>query len=329
MMTIGWQFFRKAQLGVLLACAVGGALVASMKLAVALEPPEASRATVGAALPGRITFARAGDIWSLSNGRVEPVTREGGWLQPDTSGDGARIVAVGMYQGYSELFVMGADGTEPRQITRNRRNPLDSSDWAFQPHWSPDGQSIAFITDRASFYPMLWRMNVDGTGSRQITFAAHGLDAIDSFAWSPDGRFIAATRFLGGQSQIYLIDVSRPTGARALTNAERGAYDPAWSPDGEYLAYVTREAGKNVVWIADIKNPDRPVPVAEPEIARSPVWSPLGNAVAFIGMGNGAFEIYSVDIVLAGPELVSSRKPSAVTVQFGVDPISGLSWTNS
>ena len=317
---------RTAGLVVLAASALTAAALFSMKGAVAIEPADSARAPVAATLPGRIVFARAGDIWSLANGRVEPVTREGGWLQPDLSSDGTKILAVGMYASYSDLFVMDPDGTAQRQITRNKHAPLDDSDWAFHPQWAPDGQSLAFITDRSSFYPMLWRANADGTGLRQLTFPAHGLDAIDSFAWSPDGRSIAATRFLSGQSQIVLIDVARPAGARALTNAARGAYDPAWSPDGAYLAYVTREIGKNVVWVVDVQNPDRPVPIAEPEIARSPVWSPHGNAVAYIGMGSGAFEIYSVDLSLDGSQPIAPGRPAAVTVQFGIDPVSGLSW---
>ncbi len=325
-MSIHRKLRPRLTLVLILATTLGGALLLSMKFAAAIEPAGGTRAPVAATLPGRIVFGRGGEIWSLSNGHVEPVTREGGWLQPEASPDGSKIVAVGLYQSYSDLFVMEADGTGQRQITRNRQVPVDNSHWAFHPQWSPDGQSIAFITDRSSFYPMLWRVNADGTGLRQITVPVHGLDTLDSFVWSPDGRSIAATRFLGGQSQIFLFDVARPAGARAITNAERGAYDPAWSPDGRYLAYVTREAGKNVVWVADLESPGRPVSIAEPEIARSPVWSPHGNAVAFIGMGNGAFEIYTVDVALDGPAPVSSGKPSSVTVQFGVDPVSGLSW---
>lgn len=301
------------------------ALATGVRLAGAGEPAAPSGAPVAANLAGRLVFARGGDIWHLVNGKVEPVTREGGWRQPQLSPDGTRIAAVGIYVNASELFVLESDGTGARQLTRNRQIPVQQSDWAFYPHWSPDSQTIAYITDRASFYPMLWRMNADGTSARQLTFPANGLDAIDSFAYSPDGRMIAASRYNIGQPQIFLIDVARPAGARAITKAEAGAYDPSWSPDGQYLAFVAREGVRNTVYVIDMESPERPTAVADAELVRSPVWSPSGTTIAYIGLAGGSFEIFSVELSFRDGVAPAGR-PSAVTVQFGIDPISGLSW---
>lgn len=307
---------------------VGGAgllLVVGGRLAGAGEPTAPTGAPVAATLPGRMIFARGGDIWQMQNGKVEPVTREGGWRQPQLSPDGSRIAAVGMYASASELFALEADGSGLRQLTRNRRIPEQQSDWAFYPRWSPDGQTLAFISDRASFYPMLWRMNADGSGVRQITYPTNGLDAIDSFSWSPDGRTIAASRYNAVQPQIYLIDLARPTSTRSITRSESGAFDPAWSADGQYLAYVAREGSRNSVYVIDVDSPDHPVVVADAEMVRSPVWSPFGSTIAYIGLSGGAFEIYSVDLSFR-EGIAAAGRPTAVTVQFGLDPISGLSW---
>lgn len=298
----------------------------SVRTAGANEQASASSAPVASALPGRLVFARGGDIWHLVDGKVEPVTREGGWRQPRLSPDGTQIAAIGLYTSASEVFVLDADGSGYRQLTRNRRLPSSQSDWAFHPTWSPDGGSLAFVTDRSSFYPMLWRMNPDGTGARQLTFPTNGLDAYDSFAWSPDGRQLAATRYGVSAPQIHLLDVSRPAGARAITRFEAGAMDPAWSPDGQYLAYVAREGARSTVYIVNVESLDQPVALADAELARGPTWSPGGNTVAYIGFTGNTFEIFSVDLTERDGLLAPAGRPSQVTVQFGVDAVSGLSW---
>jgi Tol biopolymer transport system component len=289
------------------------------------EPASTTGAPLAANLPGRVIFARGGDIWQMANGKVEAVTRDGGWRQPQFAPDGSQIAAIGMYTSASELFVLDPDGTGARALTRNRQIPIQQSDWAFYPRWSPDGQAIAYITDRASFYPMLWRMNPDGSGARQLTFPSNGADAVDAFSWSPDGRTIAASRYNVGQPQIVLIDVARPASSRVITRTEGGAMDPSWSPDGQYLAYVAREGSKNAIYVLEVENPERVTVVADGDLVRSPVWSPSGNALAYIGLQGGAFEIFSVDVSF-NDGVAPTGKPSAVTVQFGVDPISGLSW---
>ena len=316
---------RCLAIGLLLA-AIGVGLMSSLRLALAAEPAANPVLAEAATTPGRILFVHAGDIWSMANGRVDAVTHDGGWEQPEASPDGSRIVAVGMYASASELFLLDPDGSNERQLTRNRRTPAGDSNWAFRPKWAPDGSSIAFVTDRSSFYPMLWRMNPDGSGLRQIVFPNNGLDAIDSFNWSPDGRFIAATRFLSARSQVYVIDPARPAGARALTSGD-GAFDPSWSPDGTFVTYIAREGNRNVIYAVDAQSGGRPVQLADAELARSPVWSPLGNSIAYVGLVGGVFEIFSFNVTVSGSEITASSRPVALTSRLGVDPISGLSWS--
>lgn len=300
-------------------------------VAVLLNRPEPAHGTTGpvaAAVSGRILFGRGGHIWALAGGRLETLTTEGGWRQPHASRDGSQITAVGLYVSTSEVFVLDASTGSYRQLTRNRRTPSQASDWAYRPRWSPDGQTIAFVTDRTSFYPMLWRMNPDGSGLRQLTYPSHGLDAIDSFAWSPDGRYIAATRFVSNQSQIHLVDMARPTSPHALTNAEGGALDPAWSPDGQFLAYFGRHGGRSTLYVLNLDEPGRSTAILDTEMARSPEWSPSGDSIGYIALAGGGFEIFSIDVAQVGSDMVVVGRPSQLTVQFGVDPISGLSWTD-
>jgi Tol biopolymer transport system component len=77
---------------------------------------------------------------------------------PDFSPDGRRIVFTSNRDQQGEVYVMNADGTGQKRLTRR---PGD--DWA--PHFSRDGKRIAFTQLPGT----IWTMNADGTGLRRLT----------------------------------------------------------------------------------------------------------------------------------------------------------------
>jgi Tol biopolymer transport system component len=82
---------------------------------------------------------------------------------PDFSPDGRRIVFTSNRDQQGEIYVMNADGSGPKRLTRRA-----GDDWL--PRFSPDGTKIVFwqLPNR------LWTMNADGTGLRKL---ATGTDA--------------------------------------------------------------------------------------------------------------------------------------------------------
>lgn len=108
---------------------------------------------------------------------------------PEISPDGLRIaVAVTRYElekgeSWSEIWMMGAHGSNPRQMTQGRHH--DSN-----PAFSPDGSLLAFESDRAGAVTQLFVLPVDGGEPRQLTGYPMGASKA---VWSPDGRFLAVT----------------------------------------------------------------------------------------------------------------------------------------
>jgi TolB protein len=295
--------------------------------AISRRGPETGSGVAVASAQGRILFGHDGDLWVAEGGGIAPLTQGGKvWVQPDWSPDSGWIVTGAYGDNSSDIYTIRADGSEIKQLTQSRKRLVRDSDWVFHPEWSPDGQFIAFISDRNSPYPMLWVMRPDGTGTRQVTRAVSGQDGIDSMSWSPDGLQIAATRFSQAGSQIHIIDVARGT-TRPVTSEPSGAFDPTWSPDGRYIAYAARDGrNKTAIRVLDLAAGTPPVTVVSGELARSPHWSPSGSALAYLSLSGREFELFVVDLSFDDDGVPSAGRPSQLTKAFGVDSTSGLSW---
>ncbi len=303
------------------------AIVGALLVWTSSEPSPSEAEAAQQAPAGRIIFGHKGDIWIAENGRLSQIT-EGGryWGEPDWSPDGTRIALIGWGQNATELFVLEPGG-ELQQLTRSQQRRLADNDWIHYPRWSPDGELIAYLSDRSSEYAMLWTMHPDGTGARQMFNARSGLSAVDSLSWAPDGSRIAVTGFKDSGSQIYIVDISRPGPLRQLTSEPGGAFDPAWSPDGGYIAYVTRDGRNTQIRLIDADGQGPASTIVQGEYPRSPRWSPYGSELAYMALAGQEFELFVVPIGLnADGEHVAGRS-TQITRQFGVDSTSAIAWS--
>ena len=108
-------------------------------------------------------------------------TDEATWISLDVSPDGKTIV----FDILGDLYTIPIAGGTATRLTSGMA-------WDCMPRWSPDGRSIAFISDRDGG-DNLWLVNPDGTGARKITKEVD--NALSSPMWSPDGQYIVVRRF--------------------------------------------------------------------------------------------------------------------------------------
>jgi len=154
---------------------------------------------------------------------------------------GQRMAVVVSMDGAPEIYVVDADGRNPRRLTRHKA--IDVS-----PTWSPDGRRIAFVSDRSGT-PNLYVMDADGGNLRRLTFGGGYHTAP---AWSPDGRWIAyELRAGGGQFDIWLAD-PEGQGQAPLVTHPRSDENPSWAPDSRKLAFHSSRTGRPEIHVVDI-----------------------------------------------------------------------------
>jgi TolB protein len=197
------------------------------------------------------------------------------------SRDGKRIAFVSTRDG-SDIFVMNADCTGLSNITNDTSTDND-------PGWSPDSSRIVF-TSRRTGDSEIWSMNPDGTGLVRLTNSP-GTDSEP--AYSPDGTGIAFVSHRAGYDAVWVMDADGAN-PRRLTNAPATGLaefvrSPDWSPDGSLLAYQVGFVMPPLVrsFVQVISAEGSPVGsldgMSSFREASSPVWSPDGTSVVFVG----------------------------------------------
>lgn len=148
---------------------------------------------------------------------IDFVTTEGTNISLDVTPDGQWVV----FDLLSHICRVPMAGGEAEVLTQESGIALN-----FQPRVSPDGKSIAFISDRSG-QANLWLMDIDGKNPRPV-FQSLGT-AMAEPVWTVDGEFIMARA--GGMIRKY------PKGGGAGVDVFRSGSGYVASPDGKYIYY--------------------------------------------------------------------------------------------
>ena len=175
--------------------------------------------------------------------------------------------------GVTDVWVMNADGSERRRVTRSAADRV-----AIPFAWSPDGAQIAFgIGPPFSEIYAIGFVNADGTEQREV------VDGIGP-AWSPDGTRLLYqdAGFEGTNIRIMELPNGEP---RALWTGS----GPVWSPDGESVAFTSEPMpdGQHVYVAPAAGGPPRDL-----ALGYGPQWSRDGRQLTFFaGRTDGRFEV--------------------------------------
>ena len=200
------------------------------------------------------------------------------------------VVYTAGEEGRRDIVIVGTDGAE---VATSLAHEADD----FGPVWSPNRQSIAFLSDRDGNVELY----IAGADGGSVLRATNTGVPESQPTWSPEGDRLAYTSPDGdGKPQIYWLRLSDLIPHRLQFRSESES-DPAWSPKGVWIAFASLDADGRSLGLS-LRNPDG---VDELRISqspdRSPVWSPDGKKLAFVSERDGDEEIYVLDVDERGP----------------------------
>jgi Tol biopolymer transport system component len=320
---------------------VGGPARTPAPSNVVVVPPEAT-------FQGSIVYAKGGNIWVQANDGVKQLTSSGGDSMPSWSADGQSIVYIHSHSesGYwpvkgrlgryvldvPDLMRVKADGSaEPERLATGliRDGRLRWSAWMRQPVLSPNGATIALVTDAPKPDDSNVVLQFFDTKTTKLTRAGvreNGVLGHQDPEWRPDGRLLLYTENgrdgARGASVIMRYDV-RAKKSRALTSA--GYMQPSYSPDGRYMAATRTTALGTDIVILDAGNGAQLMRVTDDGASFAPTWSPAGDGIAFLHIVGQTVDLRLARLDGAAPAW-SVKDTIDLTEVSGLDAASRPDW---
>jgi Tol biopolymer transport system component/imidazolonepropionase-like amidohydrolase len=215
-------------------------------IGLASEAPLQDKEKEGPKPPDKLPLAAAETI--------EFTTDEVTWMSVDVSPDGRTV----LFDLVGDLYTMPIAGGEARQI-------IGDLSFESQPTYSPDGKTIAFLSDRSGI-ENLWIADADGSNPRAVSKDGRTNERpqlMVSPAWTPDGQFIIVSKSRApdpGTGWLYMYHRDGGAGIRvgapppAQTDPEAPTPPPSVtqapnrmgavvSPDGRFIYYAQRLGG--------------------------------------------------------------------------------------
>jgi tricorn protease len=235
----------------------------------------------------RIVFTHGGDLWlvNAAGGTATRLTAHPGVeLFAKFSPDGKWIAFTGQYDGDEQVYVMPADGGEPKQLTfYPAQGPLPPR-WGYDNQvygWSNDGHYVIYrgMRDaRAHALTRLYRVPIDGGPSEPLPMPVSGAGSYspggNQIVYSPQARdFRTEKRYSGGEAnKLYIFDTETHA-AKLISEGPRASRDPMWigkeiyydsDKDGHFNIYAydtasgkTRQITQYTVWDVRWPSTDR------------------------------------------------------------------------
>ena len=217
----------------------------------------------------------------------------------------------------------GAQGATPPPTTTDESNEEEQPSAQREPRATGPGRLLVSMMEEGGDTIAIYAVNVDGSELVRLVRPLRRSGAWSSDLapeLSPDGSKVVYTRGIATQTsgepdQIYVLDLSRSSRPRQLTDESFTAtLWPTWSPDGSTLAFARSEGDSSSIWVmgATGKNPRS---LTEDDLVEEetltpdefPTWSPDGERIAYTSfLPDGNDDIFVMNANGSSPTRLTS-----------------------
>jgi Tol biopolymer transport system component len=204
-------------------------------------------------------------------------------VRPDWDADLNRAIYSARVDTQTVFYIVDMNAERVRAL----RDLPGSSE---QPRWIPGGERFVYVSNQ--------RILVYDLSENQLTDLTPEGDRHDLPAWAPSTEQLALRVQVGENYSLATMEADGTDGTVQLFGIVERA---AWSPDERYLAVIQWNGLRGMdssLWLVPMQTDDEPLLLAQPNTRGfSPVWSPSGAQIAFVGQVDDRLNLYTVDRV--------------------------------
>jgi serine/threonine-protein kinase len=210
-------------------------------------------------------------VWVDREGRATPFLEEPArYSYPRLSPDGKRAAVVKVSENQSDIWVHDIERGTATRVTTKGLNTM--------PTWTPDGQRVAFASNRTGSMLMYWK-RADGSGEAELLRSDDVTHDAIPRSFTPDGAVLVFDQpDPGFDSWTLSMDGRRHAEPLLATPAIEASM--GFSPDGRWLAYYSDVSGGFEVYVQPYPGPGRRWMIST-EGGTEPVWSADGRELFY------------------------------------------------
>ena len=241
----------------------------------------------------------------------------------------------------TQIWLANSDNGKNFQLTRHDKSSTN-------PRWSPDGQWLAFLSNRVEDKNQIFLIDPTGGEAQQLTKSE---TAINNFAWSEDGKTIAYTAteataqplkdrkeyygdydvVRGGYNHVHIWTLnvaeamkSSMVGKQRTKNRDFSVNSFSWSPDGSSIVFSATvnpdliQGLTGDIYLLKLNDDSVKKIVDQPGPDSNPLFSPDGKQIVFASvMGEKLYFPSNSRLAIVG---VDGGKPKSITDSFDENP---------